>query len=113
MRRLYLAFACYALYAARAGGQTTTSARRGSPSGADILPILAERIDVQKQGVGIVVGVIDSHGRRIVAYGAPEKGDKRPLNGDTLFEIGSLPKAFPPPLPAELAPPGGLLPDHH
>src|ERR1700722_15835524 len=76
------------LYAAPAGTQTTVSSSSAAPLDAEIRRILAERIDVQKQGVGIVVGVIDSRGRRVVAYGAPEKGDKRPVDGDTLFEIG-------------------------
>jgi D-alanyl-D-alanine-carboxypeptidase/D-alanyl-D-alanine-endopeptidase len=63
------------------------------PSDVEIRKILAERIDA-RQGVGIVAGVIDPHGRRIVSYGALEAGDKRPLNGDTVFEIGSMSKVF-------------------
>src|SRR5580700_7453008 len=94
MRRLCMGLTCSLLYVAQAGAQTTTLSPSAAPSDAEIRRILAERIDVQKQGVGIVVGVIDPHGRRIVAYGAPEKGDKRPLDGDTLFEIGSITKVF-------------------
>jgi CubicO group peptidase (beta-lactamase class C family) len=60
----------------------------------EIRKILADRIDAQKQGVGIVVGVIDAQGRRIVSYGSLDPGDKRPLNGDTVFEIGSMTKVF-------------------
>jgi CubicO group peptidase (beta-lactamase class C family) len=41
-----------------------------------------------------VVGVVDAQGRRIVAYGSLDKGDPRPLNGDTIFEIGSATKVF-------------------
>ncbi|MGC1520781.1 MAG: serine hydrolase, partial [Steroidobacteraceae bacterium] len=41
-----------------------------------------------------MVGVIDAKGRRIVAYGSLEKADKRPLDGDTVFEIGSITKVF-------------------
>jgi serine-type D-Ala-D-Ala carboxypeptidase/endopeptidase len=65
-----------------------------SPSDADIRDILVKRIDKEKQGVGIVVGVIDAKGRRVIAYGSLEKGDNRPLDGDTLFEIGSITKVF-------------------
>jgi serine-type D-Ala-D-Ala carboxypeptidase/endopeptidase len=65
-----------------------------SPADSDIHRILVNRIDKDKQGVGIVVGVIDAKGRRIVSYGSLEKGDKRPLDGDTLFEIGSITKVF-------------------
>jgi len=64
------------------------------PDDAAIRQILVDRIDVQKQGVGIVVGVIDAGGRRIVSYGALAKGDPRPLNGETVFEIGSMTKVF-------------------
>jgi|SRR5215472_5209045 len=33
-------------------------------------------------------------GRRLVAYGHLEKGDARPLDGDIVFEIGSVTKVF-------------------
>jgi CubicO group peptidase (beta-lactamase class C family) len=99
---------CFMLYALQAAAQTTPSSPSAAPSDAEIRRILAERIDVQKQGVGIVVGVIDSHGRRIIAYGAPEKGDKRPLDGDTLFEIGSITKVFTALLAADMAQRGEL-----
>jgi len=64
------------------------------PADAEIRKILAQRIDDFHQGVGIVVGVIEPQGRRIVAYGAVNQGDTRPLNGDTVFEIGSVTKVF-------------------
>ena len=63
-------------------------------SDAEIEKLLADRIDVQRQSVGIVVGVIEPSGRRVVAYGRLARGDPRPLNGDTLFEIGSITKVF-------------------
>ena len=56
------------------------------PPDAEIRKILADRIDVQKQADAIVVGVIDSSGRRLIAYGG--------VDGDTLFEIGSATKVF-------------------
>ena len=64
------------------------------PSDSEIRQILVDRIDAQHQSVGIVVGVIGPEGRRVVAYGLLEKGDPRPLNGDTVFEIGSMTKVF-------------------
>jgi D-alanyl-D-alanine-carboxypeptidase/D-alanyl-D-alanine-endopeptidase len=63
-------------------------------SDADIRQILLDRIDLQHQSVGIVVGVIGPEGRRVIAFGHLEKGDPRPLNGDTIFEIGSETKVF-------------------
>src|ERR1700730_820205 len=64
------------------------------PSDAEIRKILVERIDAQRQSVGLVVGVIEPTGRRVVAYGSLARGDSRPLNGDTIFEIGSITKVF-------------------
>lgn len=64
------------------------------PKDADIRKILADRIDVRHEGVGIVVGVIEPGGRRIVSHGNFAQGDKRAVNGDTLFEIGSTTKVF-------------------
>ena len=60
----------------------------------DIREILVERIDVRRQGVGIVVGVIDHRGRRVISHGVAAKDSARPLDGDTVFEIGSITKAF-------------------
>jgi CubicO group peptidase (beta-lactamase class C family) len=64
------------------------------PSDEEIRKILADRIDRDHQGVGIVVGVIEPKGRRIVSVGKLDSGDKRVLNGDTVFEIGSMSKVF-------------------
>ena len=66
-----------------------------SSSGTDeIREILVKRVDQQKQAVGIVVGVIEPNGRRVVAYGNLANGDPRTLDGDTIFEIGSISKVF-------------------
>jgi serine-type D-Ala-D-Ala carboxypeptidase/endopeptidase len=64
------------------------------PPDPDIHKILVDRIGAENLGIGIVVGVIDPNGRRVVAYGSTAKDDKRPLNGDTVFEIGSMTKVF-------------------
>ena len=72
----------------------TGAAAWAAPSDAAIDQILNERIDVQKQGVGIVVGLIDAHGRRIVAEGAFDQADDRPVGRDTIFEMGSITKVF-------------------
>jgi len=60
----------------------------------DIREILARRVDQQKQAVGIAVGVIEPAGRRLVCYGQLANGDPRTLDGDTIFEIGSVTKVF-------------------
>jgi CubicO group peptidase (beta-lactamase class C family) len=64
------------------------------PDNERIREILVKRIDQQKQAVGIVVGVIEPAGRRVVAYGKLANGDPRRLDGDTIFEIGSISKVF-------------------
>jgi CubicO group peptidase (beta-lactamase class C family) len=64
------------------------------PTDAEIRKILAERIGAENTGNALVVGVIDGNGRRIVAYGSLARNDKRRLDGDTVFEIGSMTKVF-------------------
>src|SRR5262245_61680648 len=59
-----------------------------------IREILAKSIDQQKQAGGIVVGVVETNGRRIIAHGKLAAGDPRILDGDTIFEIGSVTKVF-------------------
>jgi D-alanyl-D-alanine-carboxypeptidase/D-alanyl-D-alanine-endopeptidase len=64
------------------------------PSDEQIQDILVERLDHQRQGVGIVVGVIDRDGVRTVSHGLASRGSDRPLDRDTVFEIGSITKVF-------------------
>ena len=76
---------------------STAQSTGGAPaplSDADITRILAERIDAQQQSVGIVVGVLEPGGRRVLSHGHPAKGDPRRVDGDTVFEIGSITKVF-------------------
>jgi CubicO group peptidase (beta-lactamase class C family) len=64
------------------------------PSDAEIRKILVERVGSEHSGIAIAVGVIDANGRRVVTYGSLAKDDKRRLDGDTVFEIGSMTKVF-------------------
>jgi CubicO group peptidase (beta-lactamase class C family) len=63
-------------------------------SSAEIRELLVKRIDQQKQALGIVVGVVEPAGRRVVAYGSLAKDDPRTVDGATIFEIGSITKVF-------------------
>jgi CubicO group peptidase (beta-lactamase class C family) len=70
------------------------AARNQAPASDEIRKILVDRIDAQHQGVGMVVGVVDSKGRRIISYGSPAKDGAKALDGQTVFEIGSVTKVF-------------------
>jgi len=69
-------------------------AAENPPSDSEIEVILRERIDTAKQGVGIVVGLVDEKGPRIIRYGKLSRGSVRTVDGDTVFEIGSATKVF-------------------
>src|SRR5438105_2688614 len=91
MKTMYAFAAVASLLVAR--GAAAQTAMPVAPD-AEIRRILVERIDAQRQSVGIVVGVIEPSGRRLVSYGRLAKDDSRPLDGDTIFEIGSITKVF-------------------
>lgn len=57
------------------------------PGDDEIRSILQQRVEHEQQSTGIVVGVIDSSGERVI-------GDPGILDGDSIFEIGSLTKVF-------------------
>ena len=68
-----------------------------------IRQMLSTRIDLQKQATGIVIGVIDAKGSHIISYGTTGLNDKRPVNGDTVFDVGSITKVFTALLLADMA----------
>jgi serine-type D-Ala-D-Ala carboxypeptidase/endopeptidase len=74
--------------------QTTVTGPWHIPDNGSIRQLLADRIDVKQQDVGLVVGIIDANGRRVVTYGRASDGGKRPLDGDTVFQIGSVTKVL-------------------
>jgi len=61
---------------------------------AEIQRILIDRIDGQRQSLGMVVGIVTPGGRRIITYGKVGHNDTRPVTGETVFEIGSVTKVF-------------------
>jgi D-alanyl-D-alanine-carboxypeptidase/D-alanyl-D-alanine-endopeptidase len=60
----------------------------------EIRSILRDRIDIAKKSVGIVVGLVDDKGVRVISYGKPNKNSDQTVNGDSVFEIGSATKVF-------------------
>lgn len=91
-REVALGAAAGAAAAARAKAQAP--AAWVTPGNEAIRRILIERIDVQKDGVAAVVGVVDAGGRRFVSYGPRVKGAPGQVGPDTVFEIGSMTKVF-------------------
>ncbi len=64
------------------------------PSDAEITQMLSVRVDLQKGATGIVVGIAQPGGNRIVAYGTRGLTDKTLVNGDTVYDVGSITKVF-------------------
>lgn len=60
----------------------------------EIRTLLVNRVDTGKKAMGIVVGTISATGRDITAYGKSSMEGTPPLDGDTIFEIGSITKVF-------------------
>ena len=67
---------------------------RSLPPDAEVQRILDERVGELGAYHGIVVGLVDASGRRIISRGSLGKGRERALDGDTLFELGSVSKVF-------------------
>ena len=64
------------------------------PTDDEIRMILQNFIERDHWGVGMVVGIVDEQGTRVISYGKLDNGDSPEVNGDTLFEIGSITKTF-------------------
>jgi serine-type D-Ala-D-Ala carboxypeptidase/endopeptidase len=73
---------------------THVATAQGELTDDEIRSILQDRIDRAKKGVGMVVGIVDRHGMRVISYGKASQNDNRLVNGDSVFEIGSITKVF-------------------
>lgn len=83
-------FTLLAFVTATAHAQTLQPIRS---TDAEILAMLKQRVDIDKRGTGIVVGIIDEHGSHVLAYGTLSEGGA-PAGADSVFEIGSITKVF-------------------
>lgn len=73
--------------------QPQKAAARAFPPDSVVLAIIRQRVE-EKRSAGIVVGMVDASGRtRILSYGDPGRGQP-PLDGNSVFEIGSISKVF-------------------
>ena len=70
-------------------------------SDSEIENILRTRVTSEK-GVGIVAAIVDEKGSRIVVFGHPNKQSTQALDGNSVFEIGSISKVFTTTLLAEM-----------
>src|SRR6266545_3400943 len=74
---------------------------RNIKSGADgrlsddqIQTVLNDNVGIDGQADSLVFGVIDERGARVLCAGTLGDGTGRKVDGDTLFEIGSITKVF-------------------
>jgi serine-type D-Ala-D-Ala carboxypeptidase/endopeptidase len=80
--------------AARAQGSAPASTSGAMlPPDSAVLQIITQRVK-EGRSAGIVVGLLDADGHtRVVAFGDPGPGQP-PLDGNSVFEIGSISKVF-------------------
>ena len=64
------------------------------PSDTDIQRMVDDRVVTFRDSVGLIVGVIEPAGRRLFARGPAQVGNDDNVDGDTIFEIGSVSKVF-------------------
>ena len=64
------------------------------PSDAQVQQLLADRIDRDRRGVGMAVGIIEPAGRRTVVHGVLDQESRWPVAGDSIFEIGAIAKVY-------------------
>lgn len=79
--------------ASAAPAEPTTSSATFFPDDSSVRAILEARVEAG-QAVGLVVGLLEDGKTRIVTAGRSDGPDGRPLDGATVFEIGSVTKAF-------------------
>ena len=77
-----------------AGWAARLYAQERPKTDADIIARLDKCVAQQKRAPGIVIGILDDRGAKVFAQGVCENGQSAPVNGDTIFEIGSVTKVF-------------------
>jgi len=60
----------------------------------EIRRILQGRKGIQSGDIGLAVGIVSEKGSQTVGYGKLSRGSDREIDGDTVFEIGSITKVF-------------------
>jgi D-alanyl-D-alanine-carboxypeptidase/D-alanyl-D-alanine-endopeptidase len=85
---------CAALPGAFLALSGATSSWAAAPADSEIQDAMAQAIDQKRIGAGMVAGIVDAKGRRVLTHGASDAADGRALGADTVFDIGSLTKLF-------------------
>src|SRR6266404_2010218 len=75
-------------------GAASSPAQSPSSTDSQINQRLKNFIEKNKRAPGIVVGLVDENGSRILADGIRGTAETNLVNGDTVFEIGSVTKVF-------------------
>ncbi len=65
-----------------------------SPPEAELAAVLREHIEIGQETMGLVAGRIIGDRRIVATFGRSGGANDRPLNADTVFEIGSITKVF-------------------
>ena len=86
IQKLILAISILSAVEACADGHVTMSDDQ-------IRSLLRAKVE-NRQTVGIVIGVLDDSGPRVFAFGKTARENGMDIDGDTLFEIGSVTKTF-------------------
>jgi CubicO group peptidase (beta-lactamase class C family) len=60
----------------------------------ELSALLRDRIDTARQSVGIIACTFDANGQTLTTHGRSDATNGRALDGDTVFEIGSITKVF-------------------
>ena len=87
-------FQCARLVASIVALTCWLQAAHAQPTDAEIKAILAHRVDVDRQAVGLATVVVQGDTVRIVTHGAMSLNKAEPITPDTLFEVGSITKTF-------------------
>jgi CubicO group peptidase (beta-lactamase class C family) len=68
--------------------------RKAQMSDEEIRALVRERTEDPRRTVGVIIGLIDENGTRVITYGKPSLDSDQMLNGNTLFKISSVTKVF-------------------